>query len=1106
MYICIACITTRALCNPDIDKVSAGNVQIISQSPNTLEVSQTTDKAIIEWHSFNISSNETTHFQQPAGGVALNRVDPTHGVSQIYGQLSATGKIILVNQAGIFFGPGAHVDVGGIICSTRDITDKNFLADKYVFQKSSNYNGAIINNGTIKAEDYGLVSLLASNIINNGLIQARFGNVALASGDKITIDLYGDQLINFSVDKPNNEAGVDQNNNMIKDAVKNTGEILADGGMISITTKAALNVVDNAINMQGILQAKSIQQHKGVIILEGDHFNQSYVSGKIDATGLDVNQSGGNVLVSGNHIYLDSSSQIDASGEKNGGKIFIGIKKQDAALTSKNTTIIAPGAKLFADALLAGSGGDIVAASDHFTAAYGDFSAHGGALSGHGGYIETSAPKLDVDHIGMINAKAKNIRDYGVWLIDPSDVAITDAATQNISFSGGTFTPTALGALGVVLNAGELGTRLNSANVRVITTNALSPLQNGDITVNDPANQLQTNWGSTATTLTLEADRHITISSNISLSGTNQGITLNAGETANAGSVILNGALNGGFALIITTGSTGTVTLGSTIGGITPLKSLAISGSSGIAINTTTVSSTGAQTYSNAATLGSVCSVTGGTISFQGVTLGANTLTVNTTAANSSIAGVVSGSGGIVKSGSGTLTLSSAVNTYTGSTTINAGTLSVGTLANGGSNSSLGAPTGGSATIGLGSSSAGVLSYTGGSVSTNRAMTIGGAGGGTVQATSGSATLTLTGNINTNGNPITFNANTGNITDSGVISSSGSLIKTGTGTLILSGVNTYSGVSTINIGTLQLGIANAISASSDVTLANAASAIFNLNNFNDTIGSLAGGGSTGGNVSLGSAILTTGANNNSTTYSGVISGTGSFEKSGTGTMILGNSANTYTGTSTINAGTLSIGTLANAGSNSSLGAPTGSAAIISLGSSLAGILSYSGGSISTDRGMTIGGSGGGTVQAVTNGATLTLGGSINNAGNSIIFDTNTASITVSGVLSGLGGLTKINSGVLTQSANNTYSGGTTVSAGTLNATSNAAALGTGAVSVTSGATLSIVNSIGAAITNNLTLNGAGVGSNGALVNTGTNTLSGTVALGSATTIRCDGWE
>ncbi|MBV8803137.1 MAG: filamentous hemagglutinin N-terminal domain-containing protein, partial [Gammaproteobacteria bacterium] len=125
-----------AIANPAGGVIASGNVQIIQSTDQTL-VQQNSQKAIINWQSFNIGANEKTHFQQPQGGIALNRINATQGPSQIYGRLTATGKIILVNQAGIFFGPGSYVNVGGIIASTSNISDQNFLAGKLIFDQPS---------------------------------------------------------------------------------------------------------------------------------------------------------------------------------------------------------------------------------------------------------------------------------------------------------------------------------------------------------------------------------------------------------------------------------------------------------------------------------------------------------------------------------------------------------------------------------------------------------------------------------------------------------------------------------------------------------------------------------------------------------------------------------------------------------------------------------------------------------------------------------------------------------------------------------------------------------------------------------------------------------
>ncbi|MHB1222188.1 MAG: two-partner secretion domain-containing protein, partial [Gammaproteobacteria bacterium] len=118
-------ITFTVFANPVLDNIAHGNVSI-QQTPNTIVVNQTSQNAILNWRSFNVGANESTHFQQPNGGIALNRISPTQGASQIYGRLTSTGQIILVNPAGIYFGTGAYVNVGSLIATTHNITDQNF--------------------------------------------------------------------------------------------------------------------------------------------------------------------------------------------------------------------------------------------------------------------------------------------------------------------------------------------------------------------------------------------------------------------------------------------------------------------------------------------------------------------------------------------------------------------------------------------------------------------------------------------------------------------------------------------------------------------------------------------------------------------------------------------------------------------------------------------------------------------------------------------------------------------------------------------------------------------------------------------------------------------
>lgn len=258
-------VSTGIFANPVLDNVAAGQVTI-QQSGTTTTINQSTQKGIVNWQSFNIAAPETTHFQQPAGGITLNRINPAQGVSQIYGRLTATGKIILVNPAGIFFGPGSFVNVGGLIASTANISDQDFLNNYYRFANVPGYNGAIVNQGQIIAADNGLIALIGGAVSNDGMIQANMGRIVMASGEAFTMSFGGNDLIGFTVDHGVSSRAADKDGNQIADGVRNTGTVSADGGSILVSAKAASGVLDNVINMDGIAQAKSVHEENGTII------------------------------------------------------------------------------------------------------------------------------------------------------------------------------------------------------------------------------------------------------------------------------------------------------------------------------------------------------------------------------------------------------------------------------------------------------------------------------------------------------------------------------------------------------------------------------------------------------------------------------------------------------------------------------------------------------------------------------------------------------------------------------------------------------------------------------------------------------------------------
>lgn len=237
------------------------------------------------------------------------------------------------------------------------------------------------------------------------------------------------------------------------------------------------------------------------------------------------------------------------------------------------------------------------------------------------------------------------------------------------------------------------------------------------------------------------------------------------------------------------------------------------------------------------------------------------------------ISGVISGAGGLVKNGTGALVLS-GTNTYAGVSTINAGTIAI--AANAGLGATPGAATPGKITFG------------GGTLRTTANFTL---------AANRGIALTGPGTISTDaGTTLTYG---------GIAAGAGALTKAGTGVLILSGVNTYTGSTAVNAGTLRLGTTNSIGAGSAVTIA--AGATLDHNGFGDVIGSLAGAGTVTSGVA-GAVTLTAGGNNTSTTFSGLIqngSGTVALTKTGAGTLTL-SGANSYSGTTTVSAGTLLV--------------------------------------------------------------------------------------------------------------------------------------------------------------------------------------------------------
>ncbi len=342
--VCLA-MSGPALALPGGGSVVAGTATISQPSTTSQLITQTTNKAIIDWKSFSIATGEQVRFSQPSStSITLNRVtgyDP----SSILGQLSSNGKIFLVNPYGVVFGANARVDVGGLVASSLSIANNDFLAGRYsltsVDPGAPTQRGEVRNDGVISAPG-GLVVLAGPTVSNSGTIVANGGRVGLGAANAVSVDVEGDGLIFFDT------SATDAKNRLAQ-----LGRIQADGGTVEMRAAARGAFADTVLNMTGVVQARSIGTRDGRIVIDGGSEGIVAVSGQIDATGSAAGQHGGDVTVFGQRVLLDNGTRIDASGDAGGGAIRVGgdFHGANPALHNAEAVAIESDVELHADAL-----------------------------------------------------------------------------------------------------------------------------------------------------------------------------------------------------------------------------------------------------------------------------------------------------------------------------------------------------------------------------------------------------------------------------------------------------------------------------------------------------------------------------------------------------------------------------------------------------------------------------------------------------------------------------------------------------------------------------------------------------------------------------------
>ena len=384
----------------DFDDVS-GTISIDTSTPNTTNINQHSQTYIGNSNNLNIAANQAVVIGQNnrsalfVGRVLKEGVDPTRILGTLKTVLkddvgdftdAVGGKVMVIDRNGVLFGSNSRIDVGGIIVSTGNATDEDLSSvteagDWDGKVEFSDFGpGQIVNNGNITVADAGIVAFVSPTIRNNGVINAKMGKVIMASGEKVTLDLYGDNLVEIAV-----------NASLANGLIKNSGQINAEGGTVLVTAGFAGDAVNNLINMDGIVDVSSATMKGGKIILLGGNKGSVLVKGKLNADGK-AGQDAGSVKIKGKAITVAAGASITA--DSNGG---VGGDAPD----------------LLAPAIL-GKAGDIRLIANEKLVINAPVSAQG--LAGTG-FIETSAPEVLFGKFASVLATKE-------WYLDPTNFKI----------------------------------------------------------------------------------------------------------------------------------------------------------------------------------------------------------------------------------------------------------------------------------------------------------------------------------------------------------------------------------------------------------------------------------------------------------------------------------------------------------------------------------------------------------------------------------------------------------------------------------------------------------------------------------------------------------
>ncbi|RIY34848.1 filamentous hemagglutinin N-terminal domain-containing protein [Psittacicella gerlachiana] len=409
--------------------VMHGQVQTLVEG--TVTTYTTKANSIINWQTFNIKEHEIVKFlQEHANSAVLNRVLGGN-VSQILGQLQSNGKVFIVNPAGIVFGVKSQVDVAGLVASTLDLSDEDFLQGKYVFNQNKDATiASVLNQGVIKLNQDGTLALVGGQAINTGVLEAKNGTVYLLAGQSITIQDLENPLISYKVTAENQALNLgsifSKNAVLLANKVAHGNQNFVD--LVSETdsaTQATINAQGEVLLYAGSTaeqvqttadtQAQVQGRRNGLVVqagtIQGHNTQNTSAQGQAQAA---------KVQVLGDAVVVTAEANIVAQEVNLGGDLQGQGQVKLAALTQ-----VQAGATIDVSRSQGDAGTAIVWGDRNYVA--GTFQAQ--ALEGRGGFVETSGKELHLGDDFTINAQGT--AGKGQWLLDPRNLHIVNATTYN---------------------------------------------------------------------------------------------------------------------------------------------------------------------------------------------------------------------------------------------------------------------------------------------------------------------------------------------------------------------------------------------------------------------------------------------------------------------------------------------------------------------------------------------------------------------------------------------------------------------------------------------------------------------------------------------------